>query len=105
MPDRPSAVRLTRATPSLVRPCSSMRPRVVKNCTTVPSGTAVPGGSMTTAVTTATPPWAVMKVGLALSRSVEPAGAVSSACPHERPSRATIPSARHVWRPIPAMIA
>ena len=42
----------------------------------MPSGTSVPAGSVTTAVSSETPPWEAMKVGFATSVTVEPDGAV-----------------------------
>ena len=42
VPERLSAIRFTRTTPSFVFPCSGIFPRLVKNCTTVPSATGVP---------------------------------------------------------------
>ncbi len=56
-----------------------MRPRFVKKNTSVPSGTKVPAGSVTTAVTTEMPPFAITNVGLACRKIVEPLGAVSGA--------------------------
>src|SRR6185503_16619589 len=64
VPDRLSETRLTRAAPFLVFPSrGSIRPSVVKNWTTVPSGTVVPAGSMTKAVISDTPPLLGMKSG------------------------------------------
>src|SRR6185295_12092823 len=51
-PERLSDVKFTRAIPSRVLPCRSMLPMSVKNCTTVPSATGVPAGSMMIAVMT-----------------------------------------------------
>ena len=79
MPERESETKLTRATPRTVLPDWSMRPSVVKKNTSVPSGTKVPAGSVTTAVTTEMPPFAITNVGLACRKIVEPLGAVSGA--------------------------
>jgi hypothetical protein len=76
VPERVSEIRLTRTTPSLVFPCSWIRPRLVKNCTTVPSGTGVPAGSITRAEITDTSPFAAMNSGFAKQESSEPGGAV-----------------------------
>src|SRR5438093_2143736 len=76
VPEWLSETRLTRATPSLVFPCSSMRPRVVKNWTTVPSATGVPVASITKAVITETSPWAAIAGGFAVTVRLEPGGAV-----------------------------
>jgi len=76
VPERLSDTRLTRATPSLVFPCSSTRPSVVKHWMTVPSATGVPAGSITSALMTDTPPLAGMNGGLAKSVTVDPGAAV-----------------------------
>ena len=78
-PERASDTKLTAATPRTVFPTGSMRPRFVKKSTSVPSGTSVPAGSVTTAVTTAIPPFAITNGGLTCRKSVEPLGAVSGA--------------------------
>src|SRR5438093_1858330 len=82
VPDRLSETRLTRTTPSLVLPCSSIFPRLVKNCTTVPSGTGSPVALSTRPEITETSPWAAMNSGLAMSVIVDPGGAFMIAWLH-----------------------
>ncbi len=77
VPDRLSATKLAYANPSLVLAWGSIRPRSVMKNTTVPSGTKVPAGSTTMAVTAETPPFAATNVGLTLRLNVELEGAVS----------------------------
>src|SRR5437867_4484332 len=80
VPDRLSETRLTRTTPSLVLPCSSIFPRLVKNCTTVPSATGIPVAFRMRPEITETSPWAAMNPGLAMREpsgaNFEPGGAV-----------------------------
>src|SRR5205814_2916590 len=79
VPDRPSDVRLTLAIPSFVFPCASIWPRLVKNCTTVPSATGTPVVLMTMAEMSDTPPVDGIRQGLATRVMLEPGGASDSA--------------------------
>jgi hypothetical protein len=76
IPERLSATRFTRATPSIVVAWSLICPRFVKNWTTVPSATPIPSGRVTRTVMTETPPFAAMNGGCADRKRVDPAGAV-----------------------------
>src|SRR5882762_7393937 len=107
VPDRLSEIRLTRTTPSLVLPCSSIFPRLVKNCTTVPSGTGSPVAFSMRPVITETSPWAAMNSGLAMSVSpanVDPGGAVMIAWLHvpRRRTRSNTAAFLGVMRHLPS---
>src|SRR5712691_11184033 len=91
VPERLSETRLTRTTPSFVLPCSSIFPRLVKNCTTVPSATGYPVAFRMRPEITETSPCAAMKPGLAMREpagaNFEPGGAVIIAWLHVPRSR------------------
>jgi hypothetical protein len=76
LPERAPETKFTRATPLTVSPLWSIRLRLVKKNTAVPSGTKVPAGSMRMAVTTDTPPLATTNVGFAISVMLVPGAAV-----------------------------
>jgi hypothetical protein len=78
VPERLSETKFTRTIPSLVLPSGSMRPRLVKNCATVPSGTGTPEGSMIRAEITETSPNAATNGGFGKQLIVDPGGAVKS---------------------------
>jgi hypothetical protein len=107
-PERLSETKFTRTTPSLVFPWGSMWPRVLKNCATVPSGTANPAGTVIRAEITETSPKAAMKGGFGKQAIVDPGGAVKSALAQvswvaaqsrSRPLRASIIMGRNLRMP------
>src|SRR6185436_20066694 len=97
VPERVSEMRFSRATPSFVLLCSSMRPSVVKHWRMTPSAAGVPAGSMTSAEMIDTPPLEGMKGGFANRVTVEPGGAVriawwQVAFHRARPASTRVPS-------------
>jgi hypothetical protein len=95
-PERLSEIRRLRAIPRRVRVSRSTWPSVVVQRTTVPSGTSVPAGSITNAISSETPPCEGMNVGFATSVIVDPGGAVRYAPPPQLSRRTAIATAAAV---------